>query len=455
MEFSLTYQSAKERRSVKISRLVLIILVAVFAAGIPARAQESITDLVQKVKPSVVTVTVYDKDGKEESLGTGFFVDESHVITCFHVIDGAARAEVKSASGGVYKVKGIAGSDQITDIARLVLEVPATGTKVLTLAKAVPKEGERIVVVGSPLGLELTVTEGIVSAVREIPGMGKVIQLTAAISPGSSGSPVMNLKGEVVGVVTSYLTEGQSLNFAVSSQHISKLKTSKLVAFGKPKAGKASPAQSELSKGIKYYFAEEYDKALPLFQAATKNDPTNAIAWYGLGSCLDQLGRYDDAIAAYKQAISIDPDDAYAHYGLGYAYGELGRNDDAIAAYKQAIRIDPDLAPAHYNLGVAYSKLGRNDDAIAAYKQAIRIDPDYALAHYGLGRIFGELGRNDDQIAAYKQAIRIDSDYALAHFNLGLTYLITGDQGGALNEYKILKKLNPEKAKMLFDLIYK
>ena len=421
MEFSLALQSAKERRGVKISRLVLIILVAVFAAGIPASVQESITDVVQQVKPAVVTVTVYDKDGKEESFGTGFFVDECHVITCFHVIDGAARAEVKSATGTVYKVKGTAGSDQIADIARLVLEDPAKGAVVLTLAKAVPKEGERIVVVGSPLGLELTVTEGIVSAVREIPRMGKVIQLTAAISPGSSGSPVVNLKGEVVGVVTSYLTEGQSLNFAVSSEHLSKLKAEEPVSLGKPKAGKDSPAQSELSKAIKHYFDKEYDKALPLFQAATKKDPTNTRAWHCLGFCLDQLGRDDDAIAAFKQVIRIDPDYADAHYNLGVIYGKLGRYDDAIAAFKQVIRIDPDSAKAHGNLGVAYRNLRRNDDAIAAYKQAICIDPDYALAH----------------------------------FNLGLTYLITADRGRALDEYKILKNLDPKRAKILFDLIYK
>ncbi|MBI4025125.1 MAG: trypsin-like peptidase domain-containing protein [Verrucomicrobia bacterium] len=75
--------------------------------------------------------------------------------------------------------------------------------------------GIRIVVIGSPLGLEGTLSEGIISAVREFPGRDRWLQISAAISPGSSGSPVMNAKGEVIGIATLLLTGGQSLNFAV------------------------------------------------------------------------------------------------------------------------------------------------------------------------------------------------------------------------------------------------
>ena len=83
-----------------------------------------------------------------------------------------------------------------------------------------------MVVVGSPLGLEQTVSEGIVSAVRELPVLGKVFQLSAPISPGSSGSPVVNMRGKVVGVVSFQTTSGQNLNFAVSSKGILGLKQS-------------------------------------------------------------------------------------------------------------------------------------------------------------------------------------------------------------------------------------
>ncbi len=76
---------------------------------------------------------------------------------------------------------------------------------------------------GSPLGLEKTLSDGIVSAIREIPGFGKVIQITAPISPGSSGSPVLNMQGEVIGIVTFQIVEGQNLNFAIPSERIASL----------------------------------------------------------------------------------------------------------------------------------------------------------------------------------------------------------------------------------------
>src|SRR5207248_4620099 len=87
----------------------------------------------------------------------------------------------------------------------------------LSLERTSPQEGESIVVIGNPFGLEGSVTNGIVSAVRDIPGFGRIIQITAPISPGSSGSPVVNMQGQVIGVATLQITGGQSVNFAIPS----------------------------------------------------------------------------------------------------------------------------------------------------------------------------------------------------------------------------------------------
>ena len=176
----------------------VLVLVGLMAAALCANAANDIASVVASARPAVVTVTTYDAAGKQKGLGTGFFVDDSHVVTCYHVIDGAMKAEVRSATGKIYQVKGIAASDRIADVVRLSLESPVKGAKSLALAKSLPRQGEKVVVFGSPLGLELTVSDGIVSAIREIPGVSKIIQITAPISPGSSGSPVLDLKGVVV-----------------------------------------------------------------------------------------------------------------------------------------------------------------------------------------------------------------------------------------------------------------
>jgi hypothetical protein len=120
------------------------------------------------------------------------------------------------------KVDAVDG-DRATDIA--VLKIPGFGLPTLSVTAALPEVGARVVVIGSPLGLTHTVSEGIVSAVRLEQGR-QLIQFTAPISPGSSGGPVLDANGHVVGIATSTLTEGQQLNFAVPVKYAMGLITS-------------------------------------------------------------------------------------------------------------------------------------------------------------------------------------------------------------------------------------
>ena len=198
-----------------------------------------------------------------------------------------------------------------------------------------------------------------------------------------------------------------------------------------------------------------WNNSFTLFSHAIEVTQNNYIAHNNLGVAYDSIGRYQDAVEAYKQTIKIRPDFAEAHSNLGAVYGKVGRWEDAIESCKQAIRIQSDFAEAHSNLGFAYGNLGRYQDAIEAYKQAIRINPDYAEAHCNLGAAYGKLGRWQEGIESCKQAIRIKPDFVLAHYNLGVTYLVAGNKGLALEEYKILKTLDAEKANELFKLIYK
>lgn len=94
-------------------------------------------------------------------------------------------------------------------------------------------------------------------------------------------------------------------------------------------------------------------------------------------------------------------------------------------------------------------------EAIEAYRQGIRIEPHDAIAHCLLGNAYFLLGMDREVIEAFNQAIRIKPDYVMAHSSLGFTYLIIGNRGMALEQYKILKELDPEKAEELFKMIYK
>jgi tetratricopeptide (TPR) repeat protein len=206
--------------------------------------------------------------------------------------------------------------------------------------------------------------------------------------------------------------------------------------------------------GAAYAKLGRWQDAIEPYRQAIRIKPDYVEAHNNLGAAYDKLDRWQEAIEAFSQARKIKPDDVEAHYNLGIAYGKLDRWQEAIEAYKQAVKIKPDYAEAYNNLGVACGRFNRYQDAIEAFKQAIRIKPDYAEAYYDLGFAYGTLGRYQDAIDALKQAIRIKPDDADTHYNLGLAYLMTGNKGSALEEYKILKTLDAERANNLFILIH-
>ena len=472
----------------------LIVFLFCFAFSLSLLAQEELSAIVKKIEPSTVVILTYDKEGEILGQGSGFFISQNgDVITNWHVLQGANRAEIKTAQGKVYPINKIVAEDKEADIIRVSVDIPLKAIFPLQVSVSIPEAGERIVVIGSPLGLERTVADGIVSAVRDIPEFGKIIQITAPLSPGSSGSPVVNMKGEVIGVATFQVVEGQNLNFAIPGERVRKLTPGKGKTLAQWETSRAEEglgsADSLYSTGLIFLWTDDYEKALPYFKEAVKKDPGYVEAYFCIGYCYGQLGRYTEAISAFKEAIRIKPDYADAHNNLGVIYGELGRYTEALAAckeairiqpdfakthytlgmiygelgryteeveaFKQTIRIQPDFAEAHYNLGVVYGELGRYTEAIEAYKEAIRIKPNDAEAHYNLGIAYGKLGRYTEAISAFKQAIRIQPDYAKAHYGLGIIYLILEDRGSALDQYKILKDLNKDLANQLFNLIYK
>jgi hypothetical protein len=239
------------KRNIFIS-LIIVTSLIVFSASI--FASENLPILIKRIKPSVVIVFAYDNKGDFLQLGSGFFISQNgDIITNYHVIQGASSAEIKTADEKTYPITYIVAGDEQNDIIRLSVNIPSQYVYPLSLSKTIPEVGERIIVYGSPLGLENTVSDGIVSAIRDVPDFGKVIQITAPISPGSSGSPVLNMQGEVIGIASFQMVEGQNLNFAIPSEKIislvlteeNKISITEKVFGQESKAKKVIPATDE------------------------------------------------------------------------------------------------------------------------------------------------------------------------------------------------------------------
>lgn len=185
----------------------------------PARAQRpmSVAELVRTVKPAVVYIATFDAKGQQEGLGSGFVVDPSGiVVTNLHVIQGAKGLSVKMADGEIYDRVDILDFDARRDIAVLKVRAFAKLPTVPLGDSDVVEIGEEAVAVGNPKGMEHTVSSGLISALRQDEGY-RLIQISVPISPGSSGGPLFDRQGRVIGITTAQLRgEGvQNLNFAV------------------------------------------------------------------------------------------------------------------------------------------------------------------------------------------------------------------------------------------------
>jgi tetratricopeptide (TPR) repeat protein len=472
-------------------KFVLLALTFLIAIAHGVAAQDELPELVRRIKPSAVAIETFDARGEKLSRGSGFFVGPDRVVTNRHVIDNAYKAEIHSYTGAVYPVKGVIAVDAEGDLALLRVDAPANQVRPLPLDRTSPQEGESVVVIGNPLGLEGSVSNGIVSAVRDIPTFGRIIQITAPISPGSSGSPVVNMLGQVIGVATLQITGGQSVNFAIPSERISQLQEGVLLSLSDLVAtsgrNKRARAVQFFRDGLSFLSKDDCEKALPYFEKAVESDNNYAEAWAQTGFCREKLGRHGEAIEASRKAINLRPS-AESYFNLGLAHYYLKQYREASENYRNAIRLDPyNAADAHYALGLVYRDWGRADEEIQAYKQAIKLKPDYVSAYERLGsrylrskkypeaieifkqitslkpgdanapnnmgEAYLEMGLTSDAVEAFKQAIRMKPDFGKAYYNLGRTYIAMKNRDAAVEQYNILQNLDQEWADRLNGVI--
>jgi serine protease Do len=207
-----------------------IYCVIVFVLAALSFGQQDIPSLVKEIKPAVVTIITFAANLDTLVQGSGFFINaKGDIITNYHVVRGAYFAKAKTADGKVYPIVNVLAENSDADILQLSIASEDTSFKYLDVSSNLPQQGEHILVFGSPFGLDLSVSDGIIAAIREVPNFGNIIQMTAPLSSGSSGGPVVNLHGEVIGVATLQVVEGQNLNFAIPGRFILNLKPEKEV----------------------------------------------------------------------------------------------------------------------------------------------------------------------------------------------------------------------------------
>ena len=229
-------------------RLLRLATVLISLSG--AGFGQSARDIAKTAFKSVVLLEMNDANGQPLSLGSGFFVADGVIATNAHVIEGAFSGTAKLIGNNQrIQLLGSIVVDRHADLALLKVNSPAPSLALGPTAS--PTVGDHVYVVGNPLGLEGTFSEGIVSGVRSI-GTDSILQMTAPISPWSSGGPVMDSTGAVIGVSVATFQDGQNLNLAVPVSYLVRLLSSATTQVLTPltQQGKAALPEKSMLTGV-------------------------------------------------------------------------------------------------------------------------------------------------------------------------------------------------------------
>lgn len=198
-------------------RFVILLLSLLFSFNrITALFAQTITEIVEQVGKSVVMIVAYDITGSPIGQGSGVFIaEDGQILTNAHVLEDAYSAEVVSTVG-IFKRVRILYKDDKRDLAIIEVATDQATPADFAFNDTDFKAGQRVIAIGNPLGLEKTVSDGLISGIRQTEDGVELIQTTVPISPGSSGGVLLNESGQVIGITASTLCGGQNINFAIS-----------------------------------------------------------------------------------------------------------------------------------------------------------------------------------------------------------------------------------------------
>ncbi len=407
--------------------------------GLFAKSQSlSSVDLFKKVSPSVFVVQAFDESGKTLMLGSAVALGRDFLVTNCHVVQAGSSLKVSR------------GKEEWT--ARLIQAAPnhdlcglrpndliLQPVEVRTSSKLAT--GEHVYAVGSPEGLELTFSEGVISALRDTEGV-HMIQTSAPISPGSSGGGLFDTQGNLVGITTFYLKEGQSLNFALPGEWISGILPTAGKSVNRPRDSQLE-SRAWLEIGLEAAKNENYDLTGPSFRKCANLKDSEAPR------ALLELGRLAELAAGLNS-----PSPAFEAWVQKYEISPRQAKALAITDFQQALALKPDYAEAWLELGKTQFGNEEFSQAIASFKEATRLAPNDWYGWALLGLSYTRQGAYTPAIEAFQQGEKVTPNAKKPRMlNLeGEAYAKKGDRAQILRIYQQLKGIDPHEAEFFIKL---
>jgi Flp pilus assembly protein TadD len=359
-------------------------------------------EVFEKYQDAIVVIYSFDFTGAPKSQGSGVILNEkAWVVTNFHIFEGCEKLLIVH-KGDTIPYNDIIGIDIERDL--LIIKIDQGNYPDIKTNGNV-KVGQKVYAIGSPLGMENTISEGIISGTRSEVGKTKqsFIQITASLSPGSSGGGVLNAAGELIGISSMGLKEGNNLNFAIPVDEIFKIKLDsynerkKLEALNFFYQGKNLYEEGNNEEAIKfytkflemfpkdhkaynyrgmaYYTRKQYEKAVSDYNTAIKLDPAFAAAYNNRGEAYFKMKEYELSIKDFNYVIKSDPTNMDARFGRGVVLMSDEEYDDALDDFKKVLKENPENTSALINMGLCEYHKKRYEEAIAYWKTAIKYNP--------------------------------------------------------------------------------
>ncbi len=304
------------------------------------------------VRPSVLSVEALGPDGAPRARGAGFFVGDGRLITSRHLLEGAAGARCRLSSGKDFTAKSILAEDASSGLAVLSVDLSGGALRPLSLSENGVREGERVLIVGSPQALEGALAEATASGPEELPGFGTMHTLSGRWPPDSSGCPVVRTGGEVVAVATARIAEGRVVRYAVPAPIVRRVLEScrPADAWIAPAPAPAAPYLA----GIGAWLEGESEEASRLLRHAAEAHPSDSLGWFLLAEVLRREEDFGESAGAFEKAAALNPDDVPTLLALGSAYLRGRRAAEALEVFKKLLRTRPDDPDVHFHLASAY-----------------------------------------------------------------------------------------------------
>jgi S1-C subfamily serine protease/lipoprotein NlpI len=420
------------------------------AAAPPAVRTLSPDQIFAAASPSVFVVESSDAGDINKRMGTGFLVSsDGLVLTNFHVIRGAAEVTVKSPDDGAhYPVSGVVAIDRFGDLA--LLKTALRGKPLEIASETAPAIGSRVYAIGNPEGLTLTLSEGLISAIRGKNAFFPMLQISVPISHGSSGGPLFSSDGKVVGVTTLTMAEGQNLNFAVPASTIRRI-LDKSDNPPAPVSVAAAPTkfqdELELSEAWVQALGNDYKSSYLLLKDIGLRQEKNSFYWFLTGYLTEHAQVYKSAISDYRNALKFSPQyPATIYLRLGVCLRAQAKYTEAVDAFRSCLKYEPDNIGAWQSAAATFNMMGQPQKAIGVIEKSIHLDPSDPMWYSIEGNCYLSIRQYSKAVDSFEKLSEIRPAEPLTWILLGGAHHHANNDKAARADWEKASQLDPDGA---------